>query len=286
MPYAHPEYLISPNELVADLDGRRVLDATVIFAPAPEGGFAVESGLARFNDGHIPGAQFLDLINDASDTSSDLGFTLPPVAQLEALFRRLGISNDTEVVVYSRELIALATRAWWLFHYCGHRHVRVLDGGLEAWQAAGYALSTEPASYPAGDFMASPNPARFADKNEVLAVIGDPDVCTVNSLSPDDFAGEGAFSMGRKGRIPGSVNLFFFDLLEDGRFKDAARLHETLDAKGVLSAPKVIHYCAVGVTATMNAFATLLCGQEDVALYDGSLAEWARDESLPMETGR
>ena len=111
---AHPEYLISPDELAADLDGRRVLDATVIFAPTSDGGFHVESGLARFNQGHIPGAQFLDLVSDASDISSDLGFTLPPVAQLETLFRRLGISNDTEVVVYSRELIALATRAWWL----------------------------------------------------------------------------------------------------------------------------------------------------------------------------
>ena len=286
MPYAHPEYLISPGELAGDLEGRRVLDATVIFAPTPDGGFSVESGLARFNEGHIPGAQFLDLINDASDTSSDLGFTLPPAARLEALFRRLGISNDTEVVVYSRELIALATRAWWLLHYCGHRHARVLDGGLEAWQAAGHALSTEPASYPAGDFTASPNPSLFADRNEVLAAIGDPDVRTVNSLSPEDFAGEGAFSMGRPGRIPGSTNLFFADLLEDGRFKDATALREALDAKGLLSAPKVINYCAVGVTATVDALACLLCGQEDVALYDGSLSEWARDESLPMETGR
>ena len=286
MAHAHPEYLISPDELAAGLDGKRVLDATVIFAPAPEGGFVVESGVARFNEGHIPGDQFLDLINDASDASSDLGFTLPPVAQLQVLFRRLGISNDTEVVVYSRELIALATRAWWLFHYCGHRHVRVLDGGLEAWQAAGHALSTEPASYPAGDFQANPNPARFVDKEEVLAAIDDPGICTVNSLSPDDFAGEGAFSMGRKGRIPGSTNLFFFDLLEDGRFKDDAALRHALDAKGLLAAPKVINYCAVGVTATMNAFACLLCGQENVALYDGSLAEWARDASLPMETGR
>lgn len=286
MAYTHPEYLITPDELAADLDGRRILDATVIFAPTPEGGFSVESGLARFNEGHIPGAQFLDLVNDASDTSSDLGFTLPPVAQLEALFRRLGISNDTEVVVYCRELIALATRAFWLLHYCGHRRARVLDGGLEAWEAAGHALSTEPASYPPGDFTASADPARFADRHEVLDAIGNPAIRTVNSLSPEDFAGQGAFSMGRPGHIPGSVNLFFADLLEGGRFKDDAALRQVLDAKGLLAAPRVINYCAVGVTATIDALACLLCGQENVALYDGSLAEWARDESLPLETGR
>ena len=285
MAYAHPEYLISTDELASGLDSRRILDASVIFAPTPDGGFSVNSGLARFKEGHIPGAQFLDLVNDASDTSSDLGFTLPPVAQLEALFRRLGVSNDTEVVIYSRELIALATRAWWLFHYCGHRRVRVLDGGLEAWRAAGHPLSTEPASYPPGDFRSNPNPALFADRNEVLAAIGNAGVCTVFSLSPDDYAGEGAFSMGRKGHIPGSVNLFFADLLEHGCFKDEAALRQALGAKGLLSAPKVINYCAVGVTATVDAFACLLCGHEDVALYDGSLSEWARDESLPMETG-
>ena len=285
MTYAHPEYLISADELAADLDGRRILDATVIFAPTPDGGFSVESGLARFNEGHIPGAQFLDLVNDASDPSSDLGFTLPPVAQLQALFRRLGISNDTEVVVYSRGLIALATRAWWLLHYCGHEHVRVLDGGLEAWQAGGHPLSKDPASYPPGDFNPNPNPSLFADRNEVLAAIGDANIRTVFSLSPSDYAGEGDFSMGRKGHIPGSLNLFYADLLEDGCFKKAAALRQALGAKGLLSAPKVINYCAVGVTATVDAFACLLCGQENVALYDGSLAEWARDESLPMETG-
>lgn len=285
MNYAHPEYLISADELAADLGGRRILDATVIFAPTPDGGFSVESGVARFNEGHIPGAQFLDLINDASDPSSDLGFTLPTVAQLQALFRRLGISNDTEVVVYSRDLIALATRAWWLLHYCGHEHVRVLDGGLEAWQAGGHLLSQDSASYPPGDFTANPNPSLFAGRNEVLAAIGDAKVRTVFSLSPNDYAGEGDFSMGRKGHIPGSVNLFFADLLEDGCFKKAAALREALGAKGLLSVPKVINYCAVGVTATVDAFACLLCGQENVALYDGSLAEWARDDSLPMETG-
>ena len=285
MAYAHPEYLISPDELAADLDGRRILDATVVFAPTPDGGFGVESGLARFNEGHIPGAQFLDLVNDASDTSSQLGFTLPPVAQLEALFRRLGISNDTEVVIYSRELIALATRAWWLLHYCGHRNARVLDGGLEAWQAAGHPLSTEPTSCPPGDFQASPNPSLFADKDEVFAAIGDADVCTVFSLSPDDYAGEGEFRMGRKGHIPGSINLFFADLLENGCFKQEAALRQALGSKGLLSAPRVINYCAVGVTATIDAFACLLCGHRNVALYDGSLSEWARDESLPMERG-
>ena len=285
MSYAHPEFLISADELAADLNGRRVLDAAVFLSPAPNGGYRAESGLARFNEGHIPGALFLDLIRDASEVSTGLGFSLPPVAQLEALFARLGVSNDTEVVLYSSGHMMWATRAWWLFHYCGHRHARVLDGGLHAWRAAGHPLSSETASYPEGDFKATANAALFADKSAVLSAIGDAGVCTVNALSPEVYAGEGDFSYGRKGHIAGSINLHYDDLLDDGRFRDAEALREALGAKGLLSAQRVISYCGGGISATIDAFACLLCGKEEVAVYDGSMAEWVRDESLPMETG-
>ena len=285
MSYAHPEYLISPAELAADLDGKRVLDATVFLSPAPKGGYRAESGLERFNEGHIPGALFLDLIGEASDTSTGLGFTLPPAAQLERLFARLGVSNDTETVLYSSGHIMWATRAWWLLRYCGHRRARVLNGGLKAWRDGGHPLSTEAASHPEGNFKADPDAALFADRDAVLAAIGDGEVCTVNALSPEVYAGEGDFSYGRKGHITGSINLHYEDLLEDGCFKDGEALRQALDAKGLLAAPQVISYCGGGISATIDAFACLLCGKDEVAVYDGSMAEWVRDESLPMETG-
>ena len=286
MSYAHPEYLISPAELAADLDGRRVLDATVFLSPAPKGGYRAESGLRRFNEGHIPGALFLDLIGEASDTSTGLGFTLPPVAQLERLFARLGVSNDTETVLYSSGHMMWATRAWWLLRYCGHRRARVLNGGLKAWRDGGYPVSTDAASHPEGSFTAAPDAALFADRDAVLAAIDDGEVCTVNALSPEVYAGEGDFSYGRKGHIAGSINLHYEDLLDDGCFKDGDALREALNAKGLLPAPQVISYCGGGISATIDAFACLLCGKEEVAVYDGSMAEWVRDESLPMETGR
>lgn len=286
MPYAHPEYLISASELGADPTSRRILDATVFLTPAPTAGYRAESGRERFDAGHIPGALFLDLIRDASDTSTRLGFSLPPVAQLEALFRGLGISNDTEVVVYSTGHMMWATRAWWLLHYCGHRRARVLDGGMQAWRAQGLPIATDSASYPEGGFAATADPALFVDKDGVLAAIGNAEVCTVNALSPEVHAGEGDFSYGRKGHIAGSINVYYDELLEDGHFKDHAALAEVLEAKGLLAAPQVIAYCGGGISATIDAFACLLCGKEDVAVYDGSMSEWVRDESLPMATGR
>ena len=285
MSYAHPEYLISPAELAADLDSRRILDVTVLFEPTPEGGFGIESGLAQFNEGHIPGALFLDLIQDASDPSAEVGFSLPPVAQLERLLVRLGVSNDTEVVLYSGGHIMWATRAWWLLRYCGLRRVRVLNGGLEAWRDGGHPLSTDAASYPEGNFKAAPDPALFADKDAVLGAIGDASVCTVNALPAELHSGEADLGFGRKGHIAQSINLPYDDLLDGGLFKDGAALREALSAKGLLSSTGVITYCALGISATIDAFACLLCGKDEVAVYDGSLTEWAGDESLPMETG-
>ena len=287
MSYAHPEYLISPEELAADLDNpnRRIFDATVFLGRSPSGGYRAESGLEKYGRGHIPGAAFLDLIEAASDTSTGLGFTLPPAAQLEALFRSLGVSDGTEVVLYCTGHMMWATRAWWLFHYCGHGHVRVLNGGFQAWRDGGFPVVTETPKHPAGTFTARPRPELFADRDAVLAAIGDASVCTVNALSPAVHSGESDMSYGRKGHIAGSVNVFYDELLEEGCFRDVDGLRTALEAKGLLSAPRVISYCGGGISATIDAFACLLAGQERVAVYDGSMSEWVRDESLPMETG-
>ena len=289
MPYAHPEYLVTAQELAANLDAPklRIFDATVFLQPAPSGvGYQAESGLARFQRGHVPGAAFLDLIEAASDTGTGLGFSLPPPSQLQALFRSLGIDDDSEVVLYSTGHIMWATRAWWLFRYCGHGHARVLDGGFKAWRAGEHPISTKIRTYPPGGFTARPVESLFADKDAVLAAIADAETCTVNALSPEVHAGEGDFTYGRRGHIAGSVNVYYDQLLDDGHFKQSEALREALNAKGLLDAPRVIAYCGGGISATVDAFACQLLGHQNVAVYDGSMSEWVRDESLPMETGR
>ena len=289
MPYAHPEYLVTAQELAANLDAPnlRIFDATVFLQPAPSGvGYQAESGLARFQRGHVPGAAFLDLIEAASDTGTGLGFSLPPPSQLQALFRSLGIDDDSEVVLYSTGHIMWATRAWWLFRYCGHGRARVLNGGFKAWRAGEYTVSTKIRTYPPGGFTARPVESLFADKEAVLAAIADAETCTVNALSPEVHAGEGDFTYGRRGHIAGSVNVYYDQLLDDGHFKQSDALREALNAKGLLDAPRVIAYCGGGISATVDAFACQLLGHRNVAVYDGSMSEWVRDESLPMETGQ
>ena len=178
-----------------------------------------------------------------------------------------------------------ATRAWWLLHYAGLDNVAVLNGGFKAWQAAGFETSADTTTFSAGDVTVQPRPERFVDQAQVLAAIGDAGVCTVNALSPDVYTGEGKMSYGRKGHITGSVNVYYDELLDDGKFRPAADLEAALSSKGLLEADRVIAYCGGGISATIDALACLLVGKDSVAVYDGSMSEWVRDESLPMTQG-
>lgn len=286
MRYAHPELLTEASDLAEAAGGEtlRVIDATVHLRPA-ENGYRAESGLDGYRQGHIPGAAFMDLIRTFSDPSTGLGFSLPDAGRLAESLGGLGIGRDHRVVIYSHGHMMWATRAFWLLHYAGLDDVAVLNGGLGAWTDAGYALASGDEHYPATTFEARPRPERFADREQTRAAMGDAAVCTLNALSPEVYAGTGEMHYGRRGHIPGSRNLHYDRLLEGQRFRPADELRNALDSSGALGASRVVTYCGGGISATIDAFACLLLGKDDVAVYDGSMAEWARDESLPLETG-
>jgi thiosulfate/3-mercaptopyruvate sulfurtransferase len=241
--------------------------------------------LADYQQGHIPGSAFLDQITSLSDTSTGLGFSLPGVGALQAGLRQAGVSDGDRVVVYSSAHMMWATRAWWLLHYAGIDQVAVLNGGLPAWQALGLAESTVDEAYSPGNLTVRPRAARFVDQTEVQSAIGQAGICTVNALAPGVYSGDAEMSYGRKGHITGSINLHYEDVLENGRYRSAEVLTEVLQAKGMLNAERVIAYCGGGISATIDALACLLIGKDEVAVYDGSMSEWVRDESLPMTLG-
>jgi len=286
MNYTKPEYLIEAVDLAAALaePNLKVFDATIHLVPA-EKGYRAESGLADYEQAHIPGAAFLDQIRAVSDTSTGLGFSLPAADALQAGLRSIGISEGDRVVVYSTGHMMWATRAWWLLHYAGLENVAVLNGGFRAWQEAALEASTETTTFASGDVIVRPNPDRFVNQAQVLSAIGDAGVCTVNALAPDVYTGEGKMSYGRKGHITGSVNVYYDELLDAGRFRPADELKNALSSKGLLDSDRVIAYCGGGISATIDALACLLIGKDEVAVYDGSMSEWVRDESLPMTQG-
>ncbi|MDZ7670705.1 MAG: sulfurtransferase [Gammaproteobacteria bacterium] len=284
--YHNSQYLttaLALGEQFAEPD-LRIVDATVFLHPAATG-YRAESGWENYCSGHLPGAVFMDQVREFSDTSTGLGFSRPTPEALAESLGALGISHEHRVVIYSTGHVMWATRAWWLLRYAGHDRVAVLDGGLRAWQAAGLPVTTDIPAYPAVAYRPAPRPELFVDKDEVVSGMNDPAVCTVNALSPEVYAGTGDMHYGRRGHIPGSLNVHYDAMLESGHFKPAADLRAALQAQGLLDAPRLIAYCGGGISATVDGFACQLSGKEEVAVYDGSMADWVRDESLPLTTG-
>ncbi len=288
MTYTRPDFLISTEALAhtqaTSPDRLCIFDVTVHLVPNPPGYKAV-SGLEDYQSQHIPGAVFLDLINDFSDTTSGLGFTLPSEEHLQSAYRAAGVSDENQVVFYSSGHMMWATRAWWMLHSCGHRNVAVLDGGFAKWRNENRALTNESTPILPGDFTVDFNHALWADKTMVLAAINESGTCTINALSPGVYSGDAEMHYGRKGHIENSKNVYYDEILTDGCFKNADELKALFSEKGVLDNPRVITYCGGGISATIDALALTLIGHNDVAVYDGSMSEWVKDESLPMATG-
>ena len=285
MSYNHPEYLISVDELAEQMDDAslRVFDTSVLLH-ATDQGYTSEPGRARYLEEHIPGAAFINLTEDWSDTTSGLNNTLPGIAALSQAIGNDGIGNDHLVVLYSSSHLMWATRAWWLLRYAGHTNVRVLNGNLAAWIDAGLPTRSDAERYPAAEFTPSPRRDLFVNTEEMTRGMHEA-VCTINALSPALYAGTGDFYYGRRGHIPGSRSVYFADILQNEFFLPPPELKAVLEAQGMLSAPRTLIYCGGGIAATLDGFACMLLGQENVGVYDGSMSEWAADDALPLTLG-
>jgi thiosulfate/3-mercaptopyruvate sulfurtransferase len=292
MPFARPQYLVETEWLAQHLDdpGVRVLECTVYLQPDPAnpaGGFRVESGRARWAEGHIPGAGFVDLHEDLSDRQSKLRFMMPTAAQFAATMGRLGVGDGVRVVLYDRFVNMWAARVWWMLRAFGFDDAAVLNGGFKKWTHEGRAVSTDAGTRPARSFTAKARPELIADKQAVLAGVGNRAMCLLNALTEEQHHGTGGSTYhGRTGHIEGSENVAARDLVDPvtHAYLPSEVLREKFAAAGALHAGRVITYCGAGIAASSDAFVLVLLGKDDVAVYDASLSEWAADPSLPMET--
>jgi thiosulfate/3-mercaptopyruvate sulfurtransferase len=245
-------------------------------------------GRHSFEAGHIPGADFLDLQGEFSDPNTTLRFMMPAVAQLEAAFGGHGIGANSRVVLYSIGTAMWATRFWWMLHSLGFENVSVLDGGLDKWKAESRATETGPAKgYPPATFTAKPQRGYFVDKHQVLAACGERNTVVVNALSPQLHKGLEPSRYGRPGHIPGSVNVSAATLFdpETKAFVPLAEAEAIFAAQGIAKDKRVVAYCGGGISATIDLFLLHRLGYDHLSLYDGSMGEWAKDASLPIETG-
>ncbi len=248
-----------------------------------------EYGRQAYARGHIPGALFLHLDEDLSGTAdgSNGRHPLPGIADFARRMSDCGVDAATQVVVYDNEGGIFASRLWWLLRWLGHERVALLDGGLAGWKRSKRALEENVAPVAARQFIPQSQDLTV-DVGRVLADLGSERMLILDARSPERFRGENETLDPVGGRIPGAVNRFYFDNLDDDGcfFKPVAELRAEFDALlGGRPAAQVVQQCGSGVTACHNLLAMELAGLSGSKLYPGSWSEWCADPARPVARG-
>jgi thiosulfate/3-mercaptopyruvate sulfurtransferase len=294
---AWPRPLISPAELAGRLQAPelRLIECGVVYRTLPDrSDFRAESARPHYDAGHLPGAVFVDPIAELSDPASGLRFTMPAPARVAETFGRHGVGPGAFAVLYCRDHNIFAARLWWMLRSIGFDDAAVLNGGFVRWVAEGRPVTTDVRQHPPARLDPRPHPDLFVDKAAVRAALGDPRVVLVNALSAEQHEGRGGVTYGRPGRIAGSVSVPARSLTDPAThaYLPPDRIRAALEAAGVLrpggtggGERRTVTYCGAGIAASSDALLLTLLGVSDVAVYDGSLEEWARDPGAPMESG-
>ncbi|MFB8025217.1 MULTISPECIES: sulfurtransferase [unclassified Streptomyces] len=271
-----PGALVGADRLAAWLTrpGTVVLDASV--------------GAHRAAGRRIPGARRFDIDGALSDHAAPLPHTMVGAAEFEQRMRALGVDGTDTVVVYDTAGIYSSARAWWMLRAMGFDRVAVLDGGLPAWEAAGYPVEErEPGGAErTGDFTARPRPGALVGSDAVVRALADPGAAVLDARSRERFAGTAAEPRPglRGGHMPGAVNLPFGTVQRDGRMLPAEQLRAVFEASAG-GRDRLVVSCGSGVTACVLALGAELAGYREVSVYDGSWSEWGLPSELPVETG-
>jgi thiosulfate/3-mercaptopyruvate sulfurtransferase len=255
------------------------------------------AGPAAFALAHIAGAQYVHLdtyLSDksaATDKASGGRHPLPSREKFAAWMGAVGVTPATQVVVYDRNGVNYCGRAWWMLQWCGHAAVAVLDGGLQAWQAAGGAVQA--GAVPVQTDFSKPKYPLAQQKytqtaiDFVVTAAHKGSHAIIDARAAPRFRGEVEPLDPVAGHIPGALNRpFGLNIGADGLFKSAAVLRREFDALlGGRDAAKVIHHCGSGVSAVPNVLAMAIAGYPASSLFAGSWSEWSNRADLPVARG-
>jgi thiosulfate/3-mercaptopyruvate sulfurtransferase len=244
-----------------------------------------------YEQGHIPGALLIDWRKDMNKPDVR---DIIDAGEFEKLMSRLGVSNDTHVILYGDYNNWFATFAFWVFEMYGHQKVQLLNGGRKKWIDSGGELTKEvpavkPATYKVPKvnyenrvFLEDLLKMKIADPNLVLVDVRSPAEYTGEITAPPEYPNEHAQ---RGGHIPGAVNIPWGQAIrEDGTFKSAEELRQLYSSKGVVPDKRVVTYCRIGERASVTWFVLKhLLGYKDVKVYDGSWTEWGNLVRFPIE---
>ena len=261
------------------------------------------AGEEQYRGAHIPGAVYASLdaaltdygvagpdgtLRPHPDAASGGRHPLPSREKFAMWLSSVGFTNEMQAVVYDRNGANYCGRLWWMLKWAGHDAVAVLDGGLQAWQAAGGAVTErqEPSHFQS-NFRLGPPLRRLATTQDVQRGLGQGGQTLIDARGAPRFKGEVEPLDPVAGHIPGALNRpFGQNLGPDGRFKPADQLRSEFEQLlGGRKPATVVHHCGSGVSAVPNVIAMELAGLGPTALYAGSWSEWCRDPSRPVEKG-
>ena len=273
--------LVSASDLAAELGTSappRLLDVRWKLGGPP--------GTAEFERSHIPGAVYVDLDTELAGhgAPTDGRHPLPDEADLQSAARRWGLNDGDAVVVYDDVWGTSASRAWWLLRHAGMPNVRVLDGGLSAWRAAGGDVEAGAAVPVPGSVSLAFGSLPTLDADRA-ATFPD-DGVLLDARAGERYRGEVEPVDPRAGHIPGAISAPTVEALDaDGLLLPADRLAARFAALGAVPGTAVAVYCGSGVTAAHTVLALEVAGLPTPALYPGSFSAWSNDPSLPVATG-
>jgi thiosulfate/3-mercaptopyruvate sulfurtransferase len=240
------------------------------------------AGLAAWQEGHIPGAHFLDVDEDLSAPPGDGRHPLPAADDFAAAAASAGIGMDSAVVAYDEAGEGGAARLWWLLRHFGHERVAVLDGGLRGWRAGdGQIDDLPPRPWPSGDpFVPRERRGDMADAKELAARLEDDTLALVDARAGARFRGEVEPIDPVAGHIPGARNVPVASLAPDGRYLAPAELRAALEPG---DGRELVAYCGSGITGSSLVLAAKVAGL-DARLYPGSWSDWC-GRGLPVARG-
>ncbi len=240
----------------------------------------------EFDNGHIPGAQYISNAEIAvPKADGELSLQLLPTVKLKENFEKLGISNDSRIILYfGKDWVTSTTRVYFTLDYAGlMKNTSILDGGMPAWVAAGKSLSKKVISPQRGSLTVVSNDEYVAKAEWLKAKLNDRTVKIVDARTPNFYDGSSVGRYPRAGHIKGARNIPFTKIVdENNNFKNDAVLRKLFADAGVGKYDTVVTYCHIGQQASLAYFAAKKLGYK-VKLYDGSFEEWSADDSLEVE---
>jgi thiosulfate/3-mercaptopyruvate sulfurtransferase len=247
------------------------------------------AGELAWSKGHIPGAVYAQLDRDLSGpvTPQSGRHPLPAPERFAQTLSRWGVTQATQVVAYDGSAGVFAARLWWMLRWLGHDAVAVLDGGLQAWVAAGGRQDTTKNSREASEFAARPRPERVIDAAGLVRLLEAEACLLVDARAPERFEGRSEPLDTVAGHVPGAVNHpTQLNLGTDGRLLPSRELGQawsrTLAGR---AGAEIVCMCGSGVTACHDLLALEHIGMGGGRLYAGSWSEWIRDPGRPIAQG-